>query len=335
MTSIAQKIIPVLVSFVVFFSSCSDNEEKSTYGDLLSQPPYDVLTDSIKKNPAKDELYFRRAILLNKNNLPEPSLADFQKAWSIRKDVNYALGISTLLLDSQPDSAITFLMHASKEIPGNVLLSLSLARAYDAQNRTDDALVVCDGILQKNPEQVDAIKMKSDMLEKKGDMPASISILEKAYRLTPFDVELNYNLAYKYAESKNPKTVTLCDSLIGKDSMRNHAEPYYYKGLYYSNIGDKMKAVALFEQAIQHDYYYLNAYIEKGRAYYDLKKYDDAIKALQLVNTVSATFPDGYFWLGKCQEALGEKDEAKLNYQRAYGLDKTFTEAKEAADRLH
>jgi hypothetical protein len=38
--------------------------------------------------------------------------------------------------------------------------------------------------------------------------------------------------------------------------------------------------------------------------------------------------------MGKCQEALGQKDEAKLNYQRAYELDKTFTDAKEAADNL-
>jgi hypothetical protein len=31
---------------------------------------------------------------------------------------------------------------------------------------------------------------------------------------------------------------------------------------------------------------------------------------------------------------LGNKEDAKLNYQRAYGLDKTLTEAKEATDRL-
>jgi hypothetical protein len=28
------------------------------------------------------------------------------------------------------------------------------------------------------------------------------------------------------------------------------------------------------------------------------------------------------------------KEEAKLNYQRAYGLDKTLVEAKEAAERI-
>jgi len=90
----------------------------------------------------------------------------------------------------------------------------------------------------------------------------------------------------------------------------------------------------MFNDAIQHDYYFLNAYIEKGKVLFDEKKYTDAMKVFQLANTISATFPDAYYWMGKCQEAVGQKDEAKLNYQRAYGLDKTFTEAKEAADRI-
>ncbi len=64
------------------------------------------------------------------------------------------------------------------------------------------------------------------------------------------------------------------------------------------------------------------------------KKYTEALKTFQLANTISATFPDAYFWMGRCQEAIGQKEEAKLNYQRAYGLDNSFTEAKEAADRL-
>jgi tetratricopeptide (TPR) repeat protein len=272
--------------------------------------------------------------LLNKNNLPEPALADFQKAWSLIKDEKYALGISRLLLDKKPDSAIIFLDGALKELPNSFLLQLSLARAYDGQDKTEEALKICDDILAKNAEQVDVLKMKADLLDKKADQPGAIKILEKAYSLTPFDIDLNYALAYKYAESNNAKVVALCDSLIKKDSMHLHAEPYYYKGIYYSNVNDKAKALALFNEAIQHDYYYLNAYIEKGRVQYDQKKYNDALNTFQLANTISATFPDAYFWMGKCQEALGQKDEAKLNYQRAYALDKTFTDAKEAADRL-
>jgi hypothetical protein len=31
---------------------------------------------------------------------------------------------------------------------------------------------------------------------------------------------------------------------------------------------------------------------------------------------------------------MGHKAEAKVNYERAYGLDKSMTEAKEAANKL-
>ena len=43
-------------------------------------------------------------------------MADFKKAWTLKKDEKYALGISTLLLDKKPDSAIIFLNHALKRI---------------------------------------------------------------------------------------------------------------------------------------------------------------------------------------------------------------------------
>jgi tetratricopeptide (TPR) repeat protein len=181
---------------------------------------------------------------------------------------------------------------------------------------------------------VDVMKLKSSLLDKKGDSTGSVSILEKAYSLTPFDVELNYMLALKYAESKNSRVLNLCDSLIKKDSLSIHAEPYYYKGIYFSNIYDKAKALNMFNSAIQHDYYFLDAYVEKGAILFEQKKFNEAMKVFQLVHTISATFADAYYWMGKCQQALGQKNEALTNYQRAYGLDKTFKEAKDSADRI-
>ena len=219
-------------------------------------------------------------------------------------------------------------------MPNSFLLHLTLARSYDGQNQTDEALKICNEILARIPEQVDVLKMKAELLDKKDDRAGAIKILETAYSLTPFDIDLNYALAYKYAENNNAKVIRLCDSLIKKDSLHLHAEPYYYKGIYFSNTGDKAKALSLFDQAIQHDKYYMNAFIEKGRVLYEQKKMADALKVFQLANSLSNTFPDAYYWMGKCQEALGQKGEAKLNYQRAYSLDNTFKEAKEALDKL-
>ncbi len=328
------KIISPAVISMILISSCNDKGTDSPFSDILEQEPYAVLTDSINNEPANDGIYFRRAVLLNSNNLPEPALEDFKKAWSLKKDERYAYGFSNLLLDKKPDSAILFLNAAIKELPNSFLLHLTLARSYDANGKTENALELVNKILQSNPEQVDLMKMKAGLLGKKGNNPEAIAILEKAYSLTPYDIELNYELAFKYAESKNPRVIKLCDSLIKVDTLNLHAEPYYYKGIYFSNMNDKAKALSLFDEALQHDYYYLNAYIEKATVLYDQKKFGDALKTVQLANTISATFPDAYYWMGKCNEAMGNLAEAKLNYQRAFGLDDTFTEAKEAADKL-
>lgn len=330
----AVKIIIAVLGYMILLIGCNDKNNTSPYNDILSRPPFSSLTDSIRKEPAKDELWFRRAVLLNKNNYPEPALADFRKAWSLKKDERYALGVSTILINKQPDSAKLFLLDALYELPESVLLQLMLARSSDALGETRAALDFCNGILHAHPDRIDVMKLKAALHDKLDQPDSAIKILESAYQFAPFDIDLNYSLAYRYAETTNAKIISLCDSLIRIDTVNLHAEPYYYKGIYFSNINDKIKALAMFEQAIQRNYQYLNAHIEKGRVLYEQKKFAVALKAFALANTISPKFPDAWYWMGKCQEAMGRKAEAKLNYLKAYGLDQTFTEAKEAADKL-
>jgi tetratricopeptide (TPR) repeat protein len=326
-------------SFIIFLSfliwGCnSNNDTASPFDEILSQPPFASITDSIRKQPGRDDLYFRRAVLLNKNNLPEPALADFKKAWSIAAAETYAVGVSNILLEKKPDSAVVFLKKAIEEIPTSLFLQLSLARAYDAQGKTDDALAACNSLLQNEPGQVNALMLKSDLLLKKEDTSAAIAALEKAYRSVPSNREISNKLAYQYAEAKNTKAILLADSLIRRDSLKLFAEPYYVKGMYYSNINERTKAIQQFDATIKQDHRFLNAYIEKGKILLDQKKTAEALKAFELANTITPSFPDAWYWMGRCLEILGETDEAKLNYEKAYSLDKTFTEAKEAAEKI-
>jgi len=322
--------------FLTFlFWGCNSIDAVSPpFDEILSQLPYASITDSIRKEPGRDDLYFRRAILLNKNNFPEPALADFRKAWSLAKEESYAVGVSNILLEKKPDSAIVFLKEAIIEIPNSLFLPISLARSYDALGKTDEALSVCNSILEKEPGQVNTLLLKSDLLEKKGDISGMILSLEKAYSIVPFSREISNKLAYQYAENNNAKALRIADSLISKDSFNIHAEPYYVKGMYYSNINEKAKALQFFDATIRRDHRFLNAYIEKGKILLTQKKTIDALKTFQLANTITPSFPDAWYWIGRCQETLGDKEEAKQNYEKAYELDNTFTEAKDAAEKI-
>lgn len=323
-----------IFSIGISLSSCNNEQPASPYDELLAKPPFRTLTDSIHDSPDRHDLYFRRGILLNTNELTGPALADFMTAWKLQPAEEYALGAGNLLLESKPDSAIIFLKNTIQQIPNSTLLKLTLARAYSEMKMLPEALDICNELLTRNPEQVDILKMKADLLDRGGKTIEAIAILETAYTLTPQDVELNYMLAWKLAEGKDHRVLALTDSLIKADSLGIHAEPYYYKGIYYSALNDKTTALHYFDLAVKHDYYFLDGYIEKGAILYDMKKYAEALPVLNLALTISPKFADAYYWIAKCQEVTGKKDEARLNYERAYSLDKNMTEAKEAADKL-
>ena len=321
----------ICITFII--ASCNNSNDSSPYDELLSHAPYAGLTDSIHQNSSDPDLYYRRGMLLYKNNNKVPALSDLQNAWSLSHKEQYAIGISNILLD-KPDSAVSFLRDALKMLPQSIPLHINLIQAYADGQKINEALTICDKVLQQHPDQVGILMMKSDLLEQENDTSGSIHTLEQAYRLAPSNEDLCYNLAFKFAQTKNRKALALCDSLLRNDTLEKKAEPWYFKGIYYNNLNDRTKALECFNKAIQSDYSFLDAYMDKGQLLYDKKEYAEAITVFQLALKVSATFAGAYYWLGKCQEALGKKEDASLNYQRAYGLDKSITEAKEAADRL-
>lgn len=322
----------ILFLIASFFSACSsDNAHDNA---LLQQPPYAALTDSIQMQENNAGLYYRRGQLLAQNQQTALAEADYRKAWRLQPNEDHAIGVASLLVKKNTDSAITFIQQALQKVPNSLVLQVSLARGFQQKEQYEKALSVVNQIIADYPNQLDALLLKAELLKATGRDKESLASLEQAYSYAPFDAELAHSLAFEYAQTNNPKALYLADSLIKSDSAQMHAEPYYFKGIYYANTGNAAQALRLFDEAIRHNYNFLDAYMDKGTLLYNRKQYKEAQKTFELATTVSPTFADAYYWLGKTVEAMGNKAEAKLNYQRAYGLDKSLTEAKEAAGRL-
>jgi len=223
--------------------------------------------------------------------------------------------------------------------PGEPRLKYNLAVIFKNAGKYKEALAILDSM---NIQAKDSSNrylyfnymfQRSELLVLTGDTVNAIKTLEQF--VMPGELtQASLNLANLYAETNNPKTIPFCDAIMKYDSATTVPELNYFKAIYYYNTGEFEKALKELDESIRKDYNFLDAYMEKGRILYNQKKYTDAIKVYNLVLSVSSTFADAYYWKGKCQEALGQKKEAKLNYQRAYGLDKTHTEAKEAAEKL-
>jgi len=226
-----------------------------------------------------------------------------------------------------------------KKYPTDTLLKYNLVLTLQEAGRYREAVNVLDSM---NITMGDSTQMKvylnylykrTELLLLAGDTANTIKTLE--FFVIPGELtEAGLQLANLYAETRDPRTIAICDSMNKNDESKKDPNPDYLKGVYYYNIGDHSKALELFNSCIKKDYTFLDAYMEKGSILYKQSKFKEAMDVFDIAIKVSNTFADAHLWKGKCQEALGQKEEAKISYQRAYAFDKTLTEAKEAADRI-
>jgi tetratricopeptide (TPR) repeat protein len=320
----------VVLCAVMF--SCTDDEGSS----LLQEAPYAELTDSIQDFPGRADLYYKRGVLLYERNQRGLAAEDLHSAWTMDPQESYALSMTTVLKEKSPDSAIAFLKNAIQKLPNSIALKVGLARGYQQKNLLQEAIAVCDEILQQYPAQLDALSLKAQILGQQNKPSEALAQLEKAYSVAPFDPEISYDLAYEYAVSKNPKAIPLSDSLIRSDKTRpgSIAKAYYTKGIYYTNTSKPAEAIRHFDEAIRTDYNFMDAYLDKGQLLYNQKRYDEALRTFSLALRIDPSVPEFYFWNGKVYEAKGMMNEAKQNYSKAAGLDKEFAEAREALERV-
>lgn len=243
----------------------------------------------------------------------------------------------------QTSDSLEQLLHSIRDsiikYPDNPRPKYNLAIVLQDAGRYKEAVLALDSMNVSKGDTTDLrlyfdyLFKRSELLELAGDSSEAIKTLELF--VAPGELtQAGIRLANLYAETNDPKTIFFTDEMKKNDSSGNDPHPAYFKGIYYYNSGELDKALFQFDECIRKDYNFMEAYLEKGIILYKQKKYNEAIKTFDLALKVSSAFSDAYFWKAKSQEAIGQLQDAKLNYQRAYGLDKTLTEAKERADRI-
>lgn len=304
----------------------------------MIRPPFSALTDSIRQMD-KDSgtvagLYFRRGELLSQNNLHEIAAKDYKRSWELRHSETTALRYaSALSITGHTDEAVQWLKDCRKEFPSNDSFSRLLGDLYMQSGKMKEALDLYDTMLKTDSLNFEAWYDKALLLEKTKDTAGAIAALKKAYAIQPVDTYA-LELAHMYAEKRNSAALTICDEVLRKDSTKELLDPLFIEGIYYSNTGQNAKAITQFDACIRRDWKFTDAYLEKGIILFRERHYEEAQNVFTMTITVSNTYPDGYFWIGRCYEATGRKEEAIIYYQQALALDKDFTEAAERIKNL-
>ena len=225
------------------------------------------------------------------------------------------------------------LKNAIKEYPDSLLLVQNLIEAYRNEGSYDSALALTDNQIKKDSGNAYLWNMKATLHFENDDTINAIHALEHAVNIYPLP-EYLVALGTIYAEVKNPKSLIIADGLLKLNRVKSGKDAMFVKGLYYSYTNDKKKAINYFDSSIQMDFTYMFSYREKAIALYDLGKYEEALAILKRAVTIQNNFDEGYYWMGKCYEKLGEKDDAIQSYQTALLYDKDFSEARDSLNKL-
>jgi tetratricopeptide (TPR) repeat protein len=227
------------------------------------------------------------------------------------------------------------LLKLVENFPDSVIYRQQLIQQLEQDNQIDEALQHNDTLLQKIGDKAVIWLNRGSLLEAKNDTANAIKAYEKALSLPGNTQEAYVRLAKLYAETSNPKALQLIDYMFKNElAFGYETDLVLMRGIYYRNIKDYDKALTCFNQCINDKYTFMEAYIEKGALLYDLKKYKESIAVFERATTVNNIFADGYYWLAKNEEALGQQKEAIDNYKRALALDQTIEEARAALKRL-
>ena len=313
--------------------SAGSNTDKTA--KILNSPPFDILTDSISKFPADANLYLKRAALLSQKDLPDLAYPDFKKAWGLSGDEFTAISYTAnLFMTGREADAIKLLKECLSKFPANKEFPRRLSEAYMQSGKSREALDQFNKLIKDDSSNFEALYEKGVLLAELKDTGSAIQSLERAYTLQPLQ-QVGIYLANLYAETKNKRVLALCDELISKDSAHELTDAVFIKGIYFANIHQSDQALEQFDDCINRDWKFTEAYIEKGIILFKDNNFDEALKTFALAARVSNTYPDAYYWMGRCYESIGKIKEARDNYLRALALDKNFAEAKHALRRIN
>jgi protein O-GlcNAc transferase len=181
---------------------------------------------------------------------------------------------------------------ACSAFPDNTDLRMMLSAIRQQLGRTDQALLVLDEVLRKDPRHYGAQRARGVLFASRGDHESAIADLRSAIEAAPRDASIQYDL-----------------------------------GLVFDMAGDAASALRQYERALDLDAGFVPASLNRG---YVLTRLGRLEEALENNSALSVRFPnmrEAHYNVAEVLIALRRPAEAVIACDRAIGLDPGYAKA--------
>lgn len=220
-------------------------------------------------------------------------------------------------------------MGAIKDYSTAIAMDTNFAEAYLARGSVYAELETFDLALRDinkailiNPKLPEAFFNRAYIHLTMGNQRAALSDLNLYILLHPNDINAHLARLDLLIENQDKQEALKAMAAITKVTAENE-EQYYQRGRIKMMVADTIGAFKDFNEAIRNKPDYMQAYKARARVLYLLKKYDEAIKDLNLYLMEAFNDAEMYGLRAECYAALSEGSLAIDNFTMALQLQPT------------
>ena len=315
----------------------------------------------LKAHPASPEPYGHLGLLEARQEHYKEAIPFYRKALAMNPNVpglrlNFGLALfkagelkesipefTLLLKNSPPDSpdaqrliiligmahyglaeyaaAAPYLKQAAEHDPKSLPLRLALAHSYLWSKQSKYVLDVYHEILTLDPESAEADMLAGEALDEMKDNAGATQMFRNAVKANPKEPNAHFGLGYLlWAQKKYPEAAAEFKAELGNDPEHLQATLYLADSDIQMNQMDLAKP--LLEKAVRVDPSLGLAHLDLGIVYSESENHQEALRELTAAERLMPQEVNVHWRLGRLYRAMGKKQEAKLEFDKASSLNK-------------
>jgi tetratricopeptide (TPR) repeat protein len=331
------KILPALFfAFIIALASCSGDssvsETKAIDSSKMRLPAeLEKLNSQIIGDPSNASYYHKRAqYFLNAKSF-DAGFEDMRKVMMIDSTkAEYFITLSDLyFLTNQTGSSKASLEKCIQLDDKNVTAMLKLAELYFYVKKADKCFEYLNMALKIDKYNPKAYFMKGMNYKELKDTAKAISSMQTAVEQDQTFYNAYMQLGLLTAGQKNQLAVEYY-----KNALRiqpNSSEVWYGIGKFYQDVENWEKAIEAYNVLLQIDPQ--NKNVQYNLAVINmagLKKYKIALEYFTAAIKIDAAYVDAYFGRGVCYQEMGDKKNAKADFQACLSINAQYEPALKA-----
>ena len=328
------RYIMVLVLLSALCLACNEAGSKNAELKPTGNAALDKINALIQKDSMDHTLLYERAKLYYDNSYFDGAIEDLNRAISIDSlQADYYHLLSDTYLDYfRSREALSTMEKCVELFPERVASMLKLSETQLILKQYDESLQTCSNILSLNPQNAEAYFMMGMNLRSIEDIARAKNAFRKATELDPELTDAWIILGQIFEDEDNDKALQYYEAAINVD--RSNPIPWHSKAFYLQNNGRLEEALDIYRQINIIDRSYLDAYLNAGILYMSMDSIDRAYEQFDIMTKVKPQLHLSYYYRGMAQEAKGNIEAAKEDYNTCLKLNSNYSKARQALNAL-